>query len=116
MQDMNKKLESQKTHLDRIDAAVKKLEFRSSRERNSALAHNVRTINGNDPLRPVPHPDTGLLPPLALEFPANLNALRSMRADAVDGLLGFYSIMQEGAPVKSRRRMLAEELGRGHAC
>ena len=108
--------DGQKIQLDRIDASVKKLEFRSATERTSALVHNGRSINGNAPLRPVPHPDTGSMPPAALQFPGNLDALRMMQAALVDGFLDFYGILQPGLPIESRRRMLAEALGCSHAC
>ena len=97
----------------RLQGDTAKLLCRTSAERLSAVGHNRLAANPDAMLVPVPHPDTGQLPPMS--FPATIGILREMLAPLIDSLLIFYSITPAG-DVNDRRRLLAAAIGCGPVC
>ena len=86
---------------------------RTSRERTTALDHNRLTSMCEHDLLPVPHPDTGLMPPAA-DFPATVGVLRGMNSDAINTLLKFYGLPRTGDRL-DRLHRLATAIGFSHA-
>ena len=91
-------------------AEMTKLLNRTSEARAHALRRNSRALDLKHPLVRVPHPDTGLMPPLA-DFPANVGALREKSSVQVNALSAFYGLPVVGVSLLERRSQLAESLG-----
>ena len=100
-------------NMERIQGDTAKLLCRTSSERLSAVGHNRLAANPDATLVPVPHPDTGQLPPQS--FPQTIAILQEMLAPQIDILLVFYSITPAG-DVNERRRLLAAAIGCGPVC
>ena len=91
-------------------AAVAILLNRTSAARATALKHNSKAFNLDHTLIPVPHSDTGALPP-PVGFPGSIRDLRQMTAGQVNALLQFYGLPVTGVQLIERRKQLAEALG-----
>lgn len=89
---------------------VNMLLHRTSSTRTVALKRNSKALDLSHPLVPVPHPDTGVMPPLET-FPVDISALRQMPSTAVNALLAFYDQPILGVSLVERRRQLADALG-----
>ncbi len=89
--------------------AVARLENRTSPEYIYAREHNALGRTPGHSLRPVPHPDTGILP--AGPLPRTLGDLSTMGDRRVRALLQSYSV----APSSDQRERL-EQLARILGC
>lgn len=83
--------------------------------RTSPLLQSARCVNSDAaasaaPLTPVPHPDTGAMPPAAMFYPATAGQLRELTSPRVNALLAFYGLAQVDT-LQARRDRLATCLG-----
>ncbi len=73
-----------------------------------AREFNLAAGDPQHPLTPLPHPDTGELPPDDI-FPSTRNELMTLRAEPTDALLQFYGMTPAaGTPHHERRIFLGQ--------
>ena len=89
-----------------LQAQVTRLEHRSSDTLRVARAYNENAVIKGRRLWPVPHPDTGAMPPAGL-FPVMRDDLHDIDDDRAVALLRFYGLPTSGS-AKDRRCRLAD--------
>ena len=113
MQQQQAAMQQQQAAMQQQQAAMQQ-QLSQLMHRTSCAVATARLINSHatqpgHSLAPLPHPDTGAVPP---SFPATVEALRQLSAQASTALINFYNLGATApAALPARRKFIGHHIG-----